>query len=317
MKILLLRTWTTNIGNGFIDKGSKAQLSKSFPDADIVETSAYNNWAADKRDQKILSSGDQLSRSVHLSKYIDADVAVLSGCVLSPLHLSRFKKAFTHLRDSNIPLIIMGAGGGDYTKKTQKEVRDQFNKINPHGLLTRDTEAYNAYSNLVNQSYDGIDSAFFISDWYTPPSSKSEFDVITFDKRPEPEIETDNEVVRADHFPFERPHTTFLNKVKKNRNQSRFFKKENTYVSDTLEDYLFLYANAKKVYSDRVHACVPTLTYGNKARFWHETPRDGLFEKVMNKDYKSSPVSLDLEKLEEKKNKQVEKVREVIKDCIN
>ncbi len=33
MKILLLKTWLTNIGNGFIDLGAKACLRKAFPNA--------------------------------------------------------------------------------------------------------------------------------------------------------------------------------------------------------------------------------------------------------------------------------------------
>lgn len=33
-----------------------------------------------------------------------------------------------------------------------------------------------------------------------------------------------------------------------------------------------------QVYSDRVHACIPTLAFGNKARLFSNSPRIALFE---------------------------------------
>ena len=51
-------------------------------------------------------------------------------------------------------------------------------------------------------------------------------------------------------------------------------------------DYLLLYRNASEVYSDRVHACIPTLAFGNKARLFSNSPRIALFENAKIPDVK-------------------------------
>ena len=54
--------------------------------------------------------------------------------------------------------------------------------------------------------------------------------------------------------------------------------KNGVIVSDNPMDYLLLYRNASEVYSDRVHACIPTLAFGNIARLFSNSPRIALFE---------------------------------------
>ena len=71
--------------------------------------------------------------------------------------------------------------------------------------------------------------------------------------------------IRDSHKPF--PYTK-VSKLVKN----------GVIVSDNPMDYLLLYRNASEVYSDRVHACIPTLAFGNKARLFSNSPRIALFE---------------------------------------
>jgi hypothetical protein len=74
------------------------------------------------------------------------------------------------------------------------------------------------------------------------------------------------------------------------------------FVSDTLKDYPFLYVNAEEVHSDRIHACVPALVYGNKIKFYHETPRKYLFDSILNDNPQKSLCSVDDERLATAKN---------------
>ena len=64
-------------------------------------------------------------------------------------------------------------------------------------------------------------------------------------------------------------------------------------VSDNPMDYLLLYRNASEVYSDRVHACIPTLAFGNKARLFSNSPRIALFENAKNPDVRERLVSIE------------------------
>jgi hypothetical protein len=55
----------------------------------------------------------------------------------------------------------------------------------------------------------------------------------------------------------------------------------NAVASDEPYTYLTIYAAVHLTLSDRVHACVATMAYGNKAMLFNEsTRRDVLFESV-------------------------------------
>lgn len=65
MDILIQRSWLTNLGNGFIDKGAKALVESVFPDANVFETSGYAQRAAYRT--TLGSSPQQTSFISHLS----------------------------------------------------------------------------------------------------------------------------------------------------------------------------------------------------------------------------------------------------------
>jgi len=79
--------------------------------------------------------------------------------------------------------------------------------------------------------------------------------------------------------------------------------KQGIVISDYPLDYLFLYSNAEAVYSDRVHACITTLAFGNKVCLYSDSPRITLFENVGLKNMDRKLVSLY--GLNELQNKQI------------
>lgn len=328
MKIILLRTWITNIGNGFIDKGARVILEKAFPEAEIVEVSGFPDYTAGRKDDGWIpdkvsnligwsNSGEKEDsyrrRAVNVSQYLDADLAVLPGCILYDHVLEKYFSTLSSLSNRDIPILFLGAGGGDYEPGTQRYVKKIIEDINPIGLISRDSNAYSCYKNSVEHSFDGIDCAFFINEWYNPPNVDENFTMLTFDKIEEPtSTRRSNNVVRTDHYPFEQPHGNIWQRVKKIRNQLPFYKRDKFFVSDMLEDYLFFYSNADITHSDRIHACLPTLAYGNKAKFWFESPRGALFDRVLNKDISKQAVTLDQDRIESLKTEQVSEVRKIV-----
>lgn len=83
-------------------------------------------------------------------------------------------------------------------------------------------------------------------------------------------------------------------------------------VSDSADDYLYLYANADCVYTDRVHACVPTISFGNPCKFYYSTPRTLLFERIGIENTKSMMYP-DTHRIETEKKKQVEFLSDILK----
>ena len=91
--------------------------------------------------------------------------------------------------------------------------------------------------------------------------------------------------------------------------------KNNIMCSDYPLDYLFLYRNVTVTYSDRVHACIPSLSFGNKAQLFSDSARVALFENVgidLN-EIKSHPVSLDQQKLKELQDAQIDYLAKMLK----
>ncbi|WP_222912794.1 polysaccharide pyruvyl transferase family protein [Natrinema sp. SYSU A 869] len=334
MQILLLRTWIANIGNGFIDKGARAAIERAFPDAEIIEASGHPNLVGGRKTKGLLpnvfsgrdesaygelyrhSSHTPLQNTVNIGELVDVDIAVLPGCILYEHVLEKYYPVFEKLVEDDTPLVLLGAGGGDYDRETQRYVKQFINEVEPAGLITRDRDAYESYSDDVPHAHDGIDCAFFINEWYDPPTATDEYDVATFDKQTTPKIVSNRRVVHTDHYPFEQPYGNLWQKIKKMKSQWNLFNKDDVFVSDSIRDYLFLYANTRVTHSDRIHACVPTLVYGNRAQFWFDTPRGALFEKVLDEDIQDEPVSVNQNLLKKAKQKQVEALQSMISNSL-
>ncbi|NHN46524.1 polysaccharide pyruvyl transferase family protein [Halostella sp. JP-L12] len=347
MRILLLKTWITNIGNGFIDKGARALIQSTLPDSEVIEISAYGNFAADEKATGTVSNiarevldidcrekdYQEQNKALNLSELFKADLAILPGCVLTSHALRKYDKVLQSLTNRDIPIIIVGGGGGIYTKEMQEFVRKRFKRFKITALLTRDKKAYECYNDDVIYAYDGIDCAFYIDEWYQPPNIEKTFMASTFDKVEEPPIEYNGLIVRPHHAPFGTPFQGFakriirpddrpidlssdirhsIKSVAKSWLSEGYFEDENLFISDSIKDYLTIYSNAEKTVSDRVHACVPSLVYGNCAYFSYETPRAGLFDKVLGENISSGYNEIDQEKLRVEKRAQSEALKEAV-----
>lgn len=353
MKIVILRTWITNIGNGFIDKGCRAALERAKPEADIVEVSGYPNFAADEKargdigdlfsklfDISVFDKPENpqaLQNVVNMSELHDADLAVLPGCVLTSHALRKYTPTLRDLHKRDIPIILVGAGGGVYTDDMQQYVREKFSEFQPTALLTRDAKAYECYSQSVEYSYEGIDCAYFINDWYEPPSLNEDLIALTFDKHKEPNLNRSKQKIRPHHAPFGWPfqgvtksmfrpegrifnpkslYIGLLRDVLNRPFDKNFFDDPNSFFSDNLKEYLMIYGNVEETHSDRVHACLPTMVYGGQAKFYHSTPRAGLFDQVTDGNIKDELTGIDPEKLEKMKDRQLTALKEAIETAI-
>jgi hypothetical protein len=61
---------------------------------------------------------------------------------------------------------------------------------------------------------------------------------------------------------------------------------------------------------------VPALTFGNEARFYFETPRANLFEKVLDEYIGDGLVSLDRSRLDELKEEQVTAFKTAVRTSV-
>lgn len=333
MDVLILNTWITNIGNGFIDKGAKVCVKNALQDARIIESSGLGNKAFAQSEFKFvleklrhdLPVMSQLgtrhsSRSiVNVAELTNADLAVLPGCVLDR-HMEWYEDTLRHLSERNIPIVLLGAGGRSYDNEIQTQVQRKLDQLNVIGLITRDDRAYECYSSHVEHAYQGIDCGFFINDWHQPAAANQNFIAATFDHKSEPSLSQSERIIRPNHRSLTALHSgliPYMTKVlvQKYRDRSlSFFENKNIFLSDRLEDYLFIYANATETYADRIHACVPSLAYGNTARFYRDTPRMKLFEGLVKGNITKELVEIDREGVAAAKERQYEALRTITSD---
>lgn len=62
--------------------------------------------------------------------------------------------------------------------------------------------------------------------------------------------------------------------------KTRYLSKNNLFVSDSPYEYLTLYANADKVYTDMVHATITSLVYGTPVKYYRIDNRRNAFESL-------------------------------------
>jgi hypothetical protein len=92
----------------------------------------------------------------------------------------------------------------------------------------------------------------------------------------------------------------------------KIYSQPNAVASDEPFTYFTVYAGSEMTLSDRVHACVATLTYGKPAMLYHPTPRARLFERLDLSSIRQGPVSLNQDRLEEERQAELDFLRSAI-----
>ena len=302
MKVgLFTSVFFNNIGNAFIDLGTEVQIKAALPKgAEIIKVSQCANFAASlgrmfaikenpivywfwirimqkfvnqlhDKTYKAVSTLDVLSPA----KIAKIDYLVIPGCVLTVPFFVIFGKFLEEKKKQGCKLIFWGASGNYYTTEEQDCTREWLNKLKPYAISFRDSVAYNHYHTYADKVFNGIDNVFFVNRIGVPKTETTldPYVILNFDLPKNKNIKKQladnlgNNIIYTDHKPY--PYS-----------QISKLAKRNIICSDYPLDYLFLYNNVKETYSDRVHACIPTLSFGNKARIYSDSPRIALFENV-------------------------------------
>lgn len=88
-----------------------------------------------------------------------------------------------------------------------------------------------------------------------------------------------------------------------NRQNWRLFFKPNSFCSQTPFGYLNIYKNTNLTITDRLHASVATMAYGNPARLFLKSNRAFLLDRVGAADVSNRVFQLDMDYLSEEKAK--------------
>ncbi|TET19621.1 hypothetical protein E3J74_05905 [Candidatus Bathyarchaeota archaeon] len=318
--------WPTNIGNSFIELGSIHLLKTVAPHSKIHVVSGLPRWlfgisSRSTKDKLLIRSARILpkwmlripkrSKKERLLKKVSSDLkycfdlmnvieshyAVFLGNALHERFIRLYEPIFMKLKKNKVKIIIIGAGGKTYSDTEITEVTKFLKTINPYALISRDEQSFENYKDAAQFSHDGIDCGFFISDYFTPAKLRlPKYVTLNFDKHPEPRLNTDKLIIRTHHSCW----PTWLSRG--------HFNKSNTLISDLPGDYLNLYANTEELHSDRVHACVATLSFGRPCKLYVDDvdePRASLLDKVGAATIKEKLTYPNTKRIEKEKDKQI------------
>jgi hypothetical protein len=335
--------WSTNIGNSFFQLGALHVLQKALPQDDVfLINDQPGYWNRRKGNPPT---------SLVLAECLKLDFVVLSGPVFKPEFPQILGQTLRRLHQRDVGIVVLSAGMMDYSPAAIRDYRRWISDSPPVVFTTRDSETYERLQDLARFSYDGIDTAFFVSDLHRASRLElGDYIVFNFDKWPEPDI-TISEVsdrnsgktgfqfqskhwdlrfprIRtglANRFWFYRYVDAFLPErlasevggFKIIRTEHRFnptlirktYKGSSSFSSDIPQSYLDLYANCAATFSNRVHACVASMAYGNEAMLFSHTPRARLLERVGAETIRSRPTGVDPERISQEKAGLIEFLR--------
>lgn len=313
---LFTSVYFNNIGNGFIDLGAEAALLRALPECcTLTKVSQCANFAASMGKAFALKETPVINWAwVHLMQrfasklhdrtysavrtldvlsvpdIVDFDCLIIPGCVLTVPFFTIYGGVLKKKALAGTKIIFLGVSGNFYTEYEVQVVSEFLKELKPYAIITRDALAYEYYSQFAERSMNGIDNVFFVNLLQIPElhTNPEEYVVVNIEE-PKHQKLKDELVTRLTRegkniiYSYHKPYP--YSKVSK-------LVKQGVIVSDYPMDYLVLYKNASEVYSDRVHACIPTLSFGNKATLLSDSPRKALFENVGIQQITDEPMTV-------------------------
>lgn len=254
MRVLILNgCWSPNIGNAFVNLGTEQIVKRAFGECEIIYSAdVANKWFFEQG-----TFGKQYSaNSFNITKYMNVDLVVWGGMVLTKYNFQLAQNIFLEFSRRDIPIIFLGAGADEYTLEEAEYVARCLKQLKYVAIITRDDTTYEMFSKyefLKWRIVQGIDAAFFVSDCSIPKLDIKKYDVECFDRIPTPYILHDEkEVIYTHHDCFGTLPVRYMNQ-------------KNTVISELPYDYLTIYKNVDTTYAERVHACIATIAFGNRA----------------------------------------------------
>ncbi len=336
--------WAQNIGNAFFNIGGLHVVRAMFPGRNvqfIQDQPGY--WTFNRRRKNHENYCDLLSK-------VDVDYIVLQGPVFSSTLPKLWDNTLEKLYKNGTRVIYLSSAFFTYTEEEIALTKRFLEKFPPALISTRDSRSYAHLKDACKYVYDGICSAWFVPDVYTPANIAGNPIVsLNFDRLPEPYISTMpvGELIEEDGADFihgglrwtlKSPSLQrYLSEKGKglayvgaaldrrklpsrieafdivrpeHRTNPHFswkiYGQPGGIASDEPFTYFAVYGNSHLTLSDRVHACVMTLAYGNPAMLFSASPRGALFDRMNLGDIRRRPVTIDLDYLAREKSSEIE-----------
>jgi len=330
---LHLKSLWTNIGNAFIDYGTIILWQKvlgekiddplsrmSLPPEFILTTVDRVKMASSFLPCRVLNKIRLLihdpeahvlqNYSCFIPEYINnTEYVSVAGMILTKRFLMIYKPILEKLKQKGKKLVFIGVGGSKYDRIEVEESSKILARLRPYALIAREEKAYKNYSKYFKYSYLGIDNAFFLREKFLKQNNKKKYIILVFDSTKIPKELLKNLLNEEDPENIVRSFHSFYASIKPGKVlEERSFK---IMVSDNPLDYIRLYASSKKIYSDRVHACIAGITLGSKCMIYGKM--DKRFLAIERAAVKEEFYAIDGERYMRERDNEIKFLREIIK----
>ena len=286
--------WFTNVGEAFIDIGVKSiinNIAAKHSEIKFAAISPMSNYylnAIGYRENKKYNAFDP-------TQWLVPDVCIFAGMYGT----AKFADSHTleiarNIKRAGGKIAFLGFGAEQYDDKERNVVIKVLEELKPLLLVTRDEKTYMLYKDYVD-CIKGLDCAFWVNDDYMPVNMKSKkYVVSTFNRSDETDdVACMDNLIHPWHMQY-----SLDNK------KTRYLSKKNLMISDSPYEYLTLYANADRVYTDLVHATVASLAYGTPVKYYQIDERRDVFESLEYLKYDNEGfMSVDMDELNKEKIK--------------
>lgn len=262
-------SWFTNVGEAFIDLGVKAIVHNLEKKNEAINYACISPMSSTYLPQSV---GNRAFRN---DDFYEPDVLFLAGMYATSGVFTDDGTSITYeyakkIKEKGKQIAFIGVGGKTYTAKEKEDVLRGMELLRPLFIVTRDKKTYDLYSDYF-ECKKGLDCAFWLDDEYNPMGlGHKNYTVSTFNRSDEPvELIGREYYVHPWHFQYTLDGS-----------KTRYLSKNNLFVSDSPYEYLTLYANADKVYTDMVHATIPSLVYGTPVKYYKIDDRRNAFESI-------------------------------------
>ena len=320
--------WSTNIGNAFFQISANGILNDlGFEVFSVPDVPGFIN----------VKKGNPNNYFEFMNE-LDTDYF----CIHGPFFRKEFDKIYLNnikkIRSRGIKVMGLGVGSMHYDSKSISYYNKWLKECEFDLISTRDLLTYNFLKGTVRKLHNGIDLGFFISYYKPQPSfiNDKKFICYNFDQIPEPiffedakgpikigdklfnykkSLSGEPRGIFKKLFPYIRPyfkrfHNKQINQYDIIRLDHRFnpysrkkiYTDANTFSMDTPPGFLIAYANSLLTLSNRVHANVATLSYGNKAMYFSDSKRAKLLDRLGLNEIYNRPMSISKDILDNELN---------------
>ena len=300
MNIMIELSNSPNIGDSFYQNVIIEIFKKLYPDSNIIPISSPI-----EKEHKIKKESFFYRNCFDGRGFLKGDLWIFSGPILGERFLWQYAPLIKEIKNKGGNYLLLSVTG-PHECTHKGEIGNFLSQYPPLFFSSRASSAFNTYKQHFQNIYNGVCTAFFSSIFFKRPKAVDKIITVSMYSQPEPffDFQVNEEGIDLTsinisnstksnwnlyrhlnwlkNYPAELKGYKILRPVHDTSLKFNYlkFSQPNSVLSFSADDYYSIYSNTEFTLSDRIHACVLSLSYGNSSLLVGEWDRADLFERL-------------------------------------